>query len=112
MEILKVKIQGDGYLVNDIMNVPKANGNREYELIKKWLEEGNVPEPEFTEEELLAQKQAQFRAERDMLLKKADIEINKLDDNGQDSTVWRAYRQALRDATITWELPAKPEGDK
>ena len=92
--------------------IPFADGNIDYEVYKQWLEEGNVPEPEFTEEELLAQKQAQFRAERDVLLKKADIEINKLDDNGQDSTVWRAYRQALRDATITWELPTKPEGDK
>ena len=52
MEILKVKIQGQGYLVNGTMSVPKADGNREYELIKQWLTEGNVPEPEFTEKEL------------------------------------------------------------
>ena len=52
MEILKVKIQGQGYLLNGIMSVPKADGNREYELIKQWLTEGNTPEPEFTEEEL------------------------------------------------------------
>ena len=50
--ILKVKIQGQGYLLNGTMSVPKADGNREYELIKLWLEEGNTPEPEFTEEEL------------------------------------------------------------
>lgn len=54
--ILKVKIQGQGYLLNGTMSVPKADGNREYELIKLWLEEGNIPEPEFTEEEI--QKQA------------------------------------------------------
>lgn len=52
MEILKVKIQGQGYLLNNTMSVPKADGNREYELIKQWLSEGNTPEPEFTEEEL------------------------------------------------------------
>ncbi len=52
MEILKVKIQGQGYLLNGTMHVPKADGNREYELIKQWIAEGNTPEPEFTEEEL------------------------------------------------------------
>ena len=50
-----VKIQGQGYLLNGTMLVPKADGNREYELIKQWLSEGNTPEPEFTETELLQQ---------------------------------------------------------
>ena len=40
----------------------------------------------------------------------ADIEINKLVDAGIDSTEWRVYRQALRDSTLTWVLPSKPEG--
>ena len=53
--IKSVKIQGQGYLLNGTMSVPKADGNREYELIKEWLSEGNIPEPEFTEEELEAQ---------------------------------------------------------
>ena len=53
MEIQTVKIQGQGYLLNGTMSVPgNADGNREYELIKQWLLEGNIPEPEFTEEEL------------------------------------------------------------
>ena len=52
MEITSVKIQGNGYLLNKNMSVPKADGNREYELIKQWLSEGNTPKPEFTEEEL------------------------------------------------------------
>lgn len=56
MEILKVKIQGQGYLLNNTMSVPKADGNREYELIKQWLAEGNIPEPEFTEVELNEQR--------------------------------------------------------
>ena len=50
--IQTVKLQGQGYLLNEAMSVPKADGNREYELIKQWLSEGNIPEPEFTEEEL------------------------------------------------------------
>lgn len=55
-EITSVKIQGQGYLLNGTMSVPKADGNREYELIKEWLSEGNTPEPEFTEEELAQQE--------------------------------------------------------
>ena len=65
-----------------------------------------------TEEEIEQETQSQFRAERDKLLAEADIEINKLVDAGLDSTDWRAYRQALRDSTLTWIIPSKPEGAK
>ena len=57
-EIQTVKIQGQGYLLNGSMSVPKADGNKEYELIKQWLSEGNTPEPEFTDAELLDQAKA------------------------------------------------------
>lgn len=79
MEILKVKVQGDWYLVNDEMTVPKANGNRHYELVKQWLAEGNTPEPEFTEEEL-AQKAIQDKiAEANSYLTQTDwVETYKL----------------------------------
>ena len=51
--IISVKVQGSGWLLNNVMHVPgNAPGNREYELIKQWISEGNTPEPEFTEEEL------------------------------------------------------------
>ena len=56
MNIETVKIQGECYLLNGAMNIPKADGNREYELIKQWLEDGNIPEPEFTDEELNQQR--------------------------------------------------------
>ena len=56
MEIKSVKIQGQGYLLNNTMSVPKADGNREYELIKQWLSEGNTPEPEFTDKEIRLQE--------------------------------------------------------
>lgn len=65
-----------------------------------------------TEEEIEQETQAQFRAERDVLLKEADIEINKLVDLGLDPTEWRVYRQELRDSTLSWVLPNKPEGAK
>ena len=56
MKIQTVKIQGQGYLLNGNMSVPKADGNMEYELIKQWIAEGNTPEPEFTEEEIQKQE--------------------------------------------------------
>ena len=65
-----------------------------------------------TSTEIEQQKQAQFRAERNQLLIEADIEINKLEDLGKDSSVWRSYRQALRDSTESWVLPTKPERAK
>ena len=37
-----------GYLVNGNTFFPKEN----CELIKQWISKGNIPEPEFTEEEL------------------------------------------------------------
>ena len=52
-----------------------------------------------------AEKQADFRYERDLLLNKCDIEINNALDNGLDATELRKYRQALRDATIKWVMP-------
>ena len=63
-EIKSVKIQGNGYLLNGTMSVPMSDGNREYELIKLWIEEGNTPEPEFSEEELeaIAKEQANSEA--------------------------------------------------
>ena len=63
-EIKSVKIQGNGYLLNGTMSVPMADGNREYELIKLWVAEGNTPEPEFSEEELeaIAKEQANSEA--------------------------------------------------
>ena len=67
-EIKSVKIQGNGYLLNGTMSVPMADGNREYELIKLWIAEGNTPEPEFTEAEIVEQnKQMSITAVQTML---------------------------------------------
>ena len=56
-----VKIQGDGYLVNGTMSVPKADGNKDYEAVKVWLQT-NTAEPEFTQAELDAQLVAEIEA--------------------------------------------------
>ena len=41
MKIEKVIDQGEQYLVNDSISVPKANDNTDYKNIQIWLGEGN-----------------------------------------------------------------------
>ncbi len=40
-----------GYLVNGTISVPKAEGNRHYRDIQKWISEGNKVEPFETKKE-------------------------------------------------------------
>ena len=72
MEIQTIKIQGQGYLLNGTMSVPKADGNKEYELIKQWLSDGNTPEPEFTEKELAQQELNKRKQEANQYLAQTD----------------------------------------
>ena len=64
MEILTVKTQSNGWLLNGNMSVPDASGNREWEAIIAWLLEGNTPELEFTDAELLEQAQQVAKQEK------------------------------------------------
>jgi len=82
--IKTVKIQGDGYLVNGTISVPKAEGNRHYEDVKIWLAD-NTPEPEFTQAELDAQVDAQAKRDRDKALDELVITHNTVayDANGK-----------------------------
>ena len=74
--IISVKVQGSGWLLNNVMHVPgNAPGNREYEAIKKWLAEGNIPEPEFTEEELQIQELAKQVQAAKTFLDKTDKKV-------------------------------------
>ena len=108
--VISVKVQGSGWLLNNVMHVPgNAPGNREYELIKQWLADGNTPEPEFTKEELRTKFENEFRQNRDSLL-------STVVDHYQKPLVWetltteqqdkvRVYRQALLDSTTNLVLP-------
>lgn len=53
MIINTVKELENSYLVNDSTNVPKAIGNSDYQKVQEWIAEGNTPDPEFTEAEIL-----------------------------------------------------------
>ena len=76
---------------------------------------GTEDEPDYgspTAAQIEAQQQSNFRADRNKALAKADVEIYKLEDAGADATAWRQYRQALRDATIDWVMPAQPQKEE
>ena len=47
-----VNKQGEGYLVNGSISVPKADGNKDYEAVKKWIDDGGIVGAEFTQAEL------------------------------------------------------------
>lgn len=58
MEILKVKERRlneelIGYMINSKIFIPIGSESKE---LKDWLAEGNVPEPEFTDEEIQKQE--------------------------------------------------------
>ena len=99
MEILTVKIQGHGYLLNGSMHVPKADGNREYDLIKQWLAKGNTPEPEFTAEEL-AKQELQIKIQEALVyLNNTDWYVTRFTETGkeipEEVTIKRAEARAL-----------------
>lgn len=110
MNINTVKIEQNRYLVNGNIFVPKDEQNMDYRLVKEWLV-NNIPEPEFTEEELKTKFENEFRQTRDNLLL-------TIIDHYQKPLVWetltieqqdkvRVYRQALLDSTNNWLLPEK-----
>lgn len=70
-------------------------------------ENGELLSKDFrTEDEILIDNQAKFRAERDALLAKCDIAINIAMDNNLDTLdSLKTLRQALRNSTVDWVLP-------
>ena len=71
MEIIKVKQQENGYLLNDSLSVPNAPGNRHYRLIQEWLAiEGNNLEPEYTPDELVVKEAQDARRAKEELADK------------------------------------------
>ena len=103
VEIKSVKIQGNGYLLNGTMSVPKADGNREYELIKEWLKiDGNTPEPEYTQEELDAQALEQSNIKAKEL--RAAAMLEGADYNGFQISFTRDDGDGLMQVKAAFEL--------
>lgn len=53
MIINTVKELENSYLVNGVENIMKIYGATGYDKVQDWIAEGNTPDPEFTEAELL-----------------------------------------------------------
>jgi hypothetical protein len=58
----QVKISGKGYLADGIF-VPEDEGNRHYQAIKKWIENGGIVADEFTIDEIRDKKISQIKSE-------------------------------------------------
>ena len=110
IEITSVKIQSNGWLLNGNMSVPDASGNREREAIIAWLLEGNTPEPEFTDAELL--EQAQQVAKQEKIEALASIKVTTTSGNtfdGRDIDQQRMVSAILSSSVINitetqWKL--------
>lgn len=71
MQILKVKQNESGYLVNDTHSVPNDPANSTYQMVQEWLSvEGNNLEPQYTPAELAAKQAAEERAAKEQLAQK------------------------------------------
>lgn len=60
--------------LQDGFQIPLVGGNSDYEEVKQWLSEGNTPEPEFTDAELLANAILRFESVVDAFIQsKIDV---------------------------------------
>jgi hypothetical protein len=73
MEITSVKDLNETFLLNESIFVPKAEDNRDYQLVLQWIADGNTPEPQFTQAELDAQVLVASIAEALQYLKDTDF---------------------------------------
>ena len=81
-QIKTVKEQGGRYLVDNTKLVPKAEDNKDYQNVLKWVEDGGVVEDEFTSDELVEQELNKAKEEALKLLNDTDwYYIRQIDTN-------------------------------
>jgi len=75
MNVTKVKTNGTGYnaIIDDIERISITEESRFYPLIMAWIDEGNIPDPEFTDEEIAANEVNLINAGIDAELKAIDL---------------------------------------
>jgi hypothetical protein len=91
--------------------IPNDDANYDWIAYKEWLSNGNVPDPEFTEQELKDKAYEKLRLERDVILNRTDFMV--LPDvfsryNEQEQLDITMYRKALRDLPKNTTDPEKP----
>lgn len=80
--------------------IPFADGNRDYEEYKQWLEEGNTPEPEFTEKEIEAHRIQAIKSKASELInsKYPDYkQLNIIRVGGAELELMSAYIDSIRE---------------
>ena len=80
--------------------IPFADGNADYEEYKQWLANGNTPEAEFTDAELLAQKVAY------------EVEVAKLFLDKSEKKVIPYYEFKAGDNTLEWYIEERSKARK
>jgi len=101
MNITTVKLQNFGWLVNDNTTVPNDPNNSECVAVLAWIEEGNTPAPQFTDEEIAANAQAETNATSRAYLASTDWYIVRRAETSEEvpSDIITA-RAAARDAIV------------
>ena len=92
-----VKAQGNGYLVDGVMSVPKDTGNRDYQEVLEWIASGNVVLPEYTDEELEAKAIQTKLAEAQSLLDSTQFKFGD-DYDQKDTPEWLALKVKRQEA--------------
>jgi hypothetical protein len=76
MNIGKIKQTRSGYFVNDSMSVPNAPDNFDYQYVQKYIANGGIVEPEFTNAELLANaKSAKKKEIKQLRTKELSVDL-------------------------------------
>jgi Tfp pilus assembly protein PilW len=101
MNITTVKLQNIGWLVNDNTSVPNDPNNSDCVAVLAWIEEGNTPAPQFTDEEIAANTQEVTNATSRAYLASTDWYIVRRAETseGVPSDIITA-RAAARDAIV------------
>jgi hypothetical protein len=73
-----------GYLVDGTKSVPLAEGNRDYQEVQKYIEDGGIVEEAYTKEELEAIELAKVKSEAQAYLDSTDWYYARLAETGEE----------------------------
>jgi len=57
LKVLTYKLIAEGVKRSDGAFIPESMGNRDWRKYQEWLAEGNTPDPQYTEQELIDEAQ-------------------------------------------------------
>jgi hypothetical protein len=106
---LTYKIVGDGVLRSDGACIPNTMDNRDWRQYQEWLAEGNTPDPEFTDQELIDIAQSNEITNLKQDLKSALVwqfrMIQELFEVGNSKGLWTAadFDPAIVTKYIDWK---------